>query len=43
MPFVLDASVTLTWCFENETTPETDAVLDRLAILRSSRVFGSST
>jgi predicted nucleic acid-binding protein len=31
MPFVLDASVTMAWCFEDETTPETDAVLDRLA------------
>ena len=31
MPFVLDASVTLAWCFEDETTPETDALLNRLA------------
>jgi predicted nucleic acid-binding protein len=28
--FVLDASVALTWCFEDETTPATDAVLERL-------------
>jgi predicted nucleic acid-binding protein len=31
LPFVLDASVTLAWCFEDETTQETDALLDRLA------------
>lgn len=31
MPFVVDASVTMAWCFEDEATPETDAVLDRLA------------
>jgi len=31
LPFVLDASVTLAWCFEDETTPETDALLNRLA------------
>lgn len=31
MPFVLDASVTLAWCFEDETTPETEALLSRLA------------
>ena len=30
MPFVLDASVALAWCFEDEATPFTDAVLDRL-------------
>lgn len=30
MPFVLDASTTLAWCFEDEATPETEAVLDRL-------------
>ena len=28
--FVLDASVALAWCFADETTPATDAVLDRL-------------
>jgi predicted nucleic acid-binding protein len=28
--FVLDASVTMAWCFEDEATPDTDAVLDRL-------------
>ena len=31
MPFVLDASLALSWCFEDETTPDTEAVLDRLA------------
>lgn len=28
--FVVDASVTMAWCFEDESSPETDAVLDRL-------------
>lgn len=28
--FVLDASVTMAWCFEGEATPETWAILDRL-------------
>jgi predicted nucleic acid-binding protein len=31
LPYVLDASVTLAWCFEDEATPHTDALLDRLA------------
>ncbi len=30
MTMVIDTSVTMTWCFEDESTPETDAVLDRL-------------
>jgi len=30
MPFVLDASVAMAWCFEDETTGDTEAVLDRL-------------
>ncbi len=30
MPFVVDASVTMAWCFEDEATPETEALLDRL-------------
>ena len=30
MPFVVDASVTLAWCFEDEATPQTEAILDRL-------------
>ncbi len=30
MPFVLDASVAIAWCFEHEATPYADAVLDRL-------------
>ncbi len=28
--FVLDTSVTMAWCFEDEVTPYTEAVLDRL-------------
>ncbi|CAN5698136.1 type II toxin-antitoxin system VapC family toxin [soil metagenome] len=28
MPFVLDSSVTLTWCFEDEATEYADRVLD---------------
>jgi predicted nucleic acid-binding protein len=31
MPFVVDASVTLAWCFEDEAVPQTEAILDRLA------------
>jgi len=30
MSFVLDAPITLAWLFEDESTPETEAVLDRL-------------
>ena len=29
-PFVLDNSVTAAWCFENQSTPYTDAVLQAL-------------
>ncbi len=29
--FVLDCSVTMTWCFDDEATPYTDAVRDSLA------------
>lgn len=28
--FVIDCSVAVTWCFEDEATPESDALLDRL-------------
>jgi len=28
--FVVDASVTMSWCFEDEATPYTESVLDRL-------------
>lgn len=31
MPFVVDASVTLAWCFEDEANPQTEALLDRLS------------
>lgn len=31
MPFVVDASVTLAWCFEDEATPQTEAILDLLS------------
>ena len=27
---MLDASIALAWCFEDETTAETDGILDRL-------------
>lgn len=30
MPIVVDASVTMAWCFEDEATAETESVLDRL-------------
>ncbi|MFO0790484.1 MAG: type II toxin-antitoxin system VapC family toxin [Pirellulales bacterium] len=29
--FVIDCSVTMAWCFEDEATPRTDSLLDRLA------------
>jgi predicted nucleic acid-binding protein len=29
-PFVVDASITLSWCFEDGTTEQTDGVLGRL-------------
>ena len=32
MPFVLDASVTMAWCFADEGTTFTEAVLDRLRV-----------
>ncbi|MBN9562757.1 MAG: type II toxin-antitoxin system VapC family toxin [Alphaproteobacteria bacterium] len=28
--FVLDCSIAMTWCFEDEATPATDALLDRV-------------
>lgn len=31
MGFVIDASVTLTWCFADERTPATESLLDRVA------------
>jgi predicted nucleic acid-binding protein len=31
MPFVLDTSVAMAWCFEDEVTRYADRVLDRLA------------
>ena len=30
MPIVIDASVTMAWCFDDEATPLTDGLLDRL-------------
>lgn len=30
MAFVIDTSVTMAWCFEDDATPDTDTVLDRL-------------
>lgn len=35
MAFVVDASVTMAWCFEDEATPYTDGVLDRLRTTRA--------
>jgi predicted nucleic acid-binding protein len=29
-PFVVDASITMSWCFEDESSPPADAVLSRL-------------
>jgi len=31
--FVLDATVTMTWCFDDEATPLAEAILDRLSSL----------
>jgi predicted nucleic acid-binding protein len=31
VPFVVDASVTLAWWFEDEATPQTETILDRLS------------
>lgn len=31
MEWVFDTSVTMAWCFDDEKTPATDALLDRLA------------
>ena len=31
MPLVVDASVTLAWCFGDEESPETESILDLLA------------
>ena len=33
--FVLDCSVTMAWCFDDEATPYTDGVRDSLADLRA--------
>src|SRR2546430_3683643 len=30
MQWVFDASVAMTWCFDDEKTPQTDALLERL-------------
>jgi predicted nucleic acid-binding protein len=30
MPFVLDASMTMQWCFDDESTPASDAIFNRL-------------
>ena len=31
MPFVMDTSVAMAWCFEDEQNPYTESVLDRLS------------
>ena len=33
--FVLDCSVTMAWCFDDEATPYTDGVRDSLADMRA--------
>ncbi len=33
--FVLDCSVTMAWCFDDEATPETDRIRDALADVRA--------
>jgi predicted nucleic acid-binding protein len=35
MDYVLDASVTLAWCFKDEQTPETNALLDKLETVQA--------
>jgi predicted nucleic acid-binding protein len=30
MPFVLDASVAVAWCFDDESAPESESILDQL-------------
>lgn len=35
MPIVLDPSVTLSWCFADECSPESEAILDRLRTERA--------
>jgi len=32
MPIVIDTSITMAWCFEDEATQATDDVLDRLRL-----------
>lgn len=32
MPIVVDTSVTMAWCFDDESTGETDAVLERVGL-----------
>ena len=39
MPFVLDASIALSWCFEDEVSEYADAVLE---LLRDDIAFGPS-
>lgn len=36
--FVIDASVTMAWCFEDEKTPETERIVERLAAGARARV-----
>jgi predicted nucleic acid-binding protein len=35
MQWVFDASVSMTWCFDDEKTPETETLLDRLIATRA--------
>jgi predicted nucleic acid-binding protein len=38
MEWVFDTSVTMAWCFDDERTDETDALLDRLAAGKAATV-----
>jgi hypothetical protein len=37
--FVLDCSVTMSWCFDDEATPYTDGIRDSLADKRPCAVY----
>ena len=37
MTFVLDSSVALSWCFDDERTDATDALLERVTVTGAAR------